>query len=179
LAGIGNAKIAGACFHKCFIDKALGQDGNLSGLSGTDFAILYCMVAKCAYFDEVNVLASDANWAWPSALRDIFRPRGVNLLVARSASEFVNIIEQKRIHTAIIDMDTESSNGLATIKIIRLSYPLVPCLLLKSHGNESLLEKALELDVFSVIDKPVDMDLLLAQFNRIFLKKYSSDLFAD
>jgi DNA-binding NtrC family response regulator len=76
-------------------------------------------------------------------------------------------------------MDTERSNGLTTIKIIRLSYPLVPCLLLKSHGNESLLEKALELDVFSVIDKPVDMDLLLAQFNRIFLKKYSSDLFAD
>ncbi|TFG45515.1 MAG: response regulator [Candidatus Brocadiia bacterium] len=137
------------------------------------------MVAMRANFDEVNVLASDADWAWPFALRDIFKPRGVNLLVARSAGEFVNIIEHKRIHTAIIDLDAERSNGLTTIRIIRLSYPMMPCLLLKSQGNDNVLEKALELDVFSVLDKPVDMGILLSRLNRLFLKKYDSDLFAD
>jgi len=35
------------------------------------------------------VLTSGANWAWPEALRYIFRPRGVNLLVAENAAEFV------------------------------------------------------------------------------------------
>jgi hypothetical protein len=50
-------------------------------------------------------------------LRDIFRPREVNLLVAHGASEFVNIIEARRIHTAIVDVDSEGG-GLATVKVI-------------------------------------------------------------
>ncbi len=128
-------------------------------------------------FDEVNVLTSGANWAWSSALQEIFRPRGVNLLVAQGADEFVNVIEQRRIHATIIDMDSERSNALATIKIIRMDYPLLPCILLTKEAGEGLLEKALRLDVFSVIDKPVDMGILLELLNRLFVKRYNSDIF--
>lgn len=100
-------------------------------------------------------------------------------MVAESASEFVNIIERKRIHTTIVDMDSERSNGLATIRIIRIENPLVPCILLTSTAGKSLLGKALQLDVFSVIDKPVDMQILREQLNRLFLKKYNSRLFGE
>ncbi|MHC4510723.1 MAG: response regulator [Planctomycetota bacterium] len=135
------------------------------------------MVSNLSKLEEVNVLASDASWAWPEALRCIFRPRGVNLLVAENATDFVNIIEKKRIHTTIVDMDSEQSNGLATIRIIRMGYPLVPCILLASSTGKSLLGKALRLDVFSVIDKPVDMHILRQQLNRLFIKKYDSAIF--
>ncbi len=139
---------------------------------------LTIMVSDSRQLEEVNVLASDANWAWPAALQDIFRPRGVNLLVAKSVDGFVNIIGRKRIHTTIVDMDSERSNGLATIKIIRMNYPLLPCILLSSEVGESVLSKALRLDVFSVIDKPVDMGVLREQLNRLFMKKYNSGIFA-
>ena len=135
------------------------------------------MVSNLSKLEEINVLASEANWAWPEALRYIFQPRGVNLLVAESAVEFVNIIERKRIHTTIVDMDSEGSDGLATIKIIRMGYPLLPCILLASTAGEALLGKALQLDVFSVIEKPVDMRILREQLNRLFIKKYHSDIF--
>jgi DNA-binding NtrC family response regulator len=135
------------------------------------------MVSNLSKLEEINVLASDAGWAWPEALRSIFRPRGVNLLVAENATQFVHIIEKKRIHTTIVDMDSEQSNGLATIRIIRMDYPLLPCILLASTAGKSLLGKALRLDVFSVIDKPVDMHILLQQLNRLFMKKYDSDIF--
>ncbi|MHC4628149.1 MAG: hypothetical protein ACYTDV_14315 [Planctomycetota bacterium] len=42
------------------------------------------MVSNLSKLEEVNVLASGADWAWPEALRHIFRPRGVNLLVAEN-----------------------------------------------------------------------------------------------
>ena len=137
------------------------------------------MVSNLSKLEEINVLASEANWAWPEAVRYIFRPRGVNLLMAENAVEFVNIIERKRIHTTIVDMDSEECNGLATIRIIRMDYPLLPCILLTSTAGESLLGKALRLDVFSVIDKPVDMSVLREQLNRLFVKKYDSDIFAQ
>ncbi len=129
--------------------------------------------------DEVNVLASEANWAWPLALRDIFQPRGVNLLVADSTGDFLNIIRRKRIHTAIVDMDSEQAGGLATIKVIRMNHPLLPCLLLTSAASGSLLETALRLDVFSVLQKPVNMSILLRLLDRLFMKKYNSDIFAE
>jgi len=124
-----------------------------------------------------NVLASEANWAWPEALRHIFRPREVNLLIADDTAEFVNIIKTGRIHTTIVDTDSEKSNGLATIKIIRMSYPLLPCILLTSAAGQAVLSKALRLDVFSVIDKPVDMGILKDQLNKLFIKKYDSYIF--
>lgn len=124
------------------------------------------------------MLASAANWAWPQALRDIFKPRGVNLLVAEKANDFVTIIANKRIHTAIVDMDSEAPGGLTTVKVIRLGYPRVPCILLTSNTDQDLLGKALQLEVFGVVGKPVDMDILRELLNRLFRKKYNSNLFA-
>ena len=137
------------------------------------------MVSNLSKLKEINLLASGANWAWPQAVRNILRPRGVNLLVAEDAGEFVHIIERRRIHTTIVDMDSEKSNALATIKIIRMDYPLLPCILLTSAASEAILGKALQLDVFGVIDKPVDMGILQQVLNRLFLKKYNSDIFAE
>ena len=135
------------------------------------------MVSNLSKLEEVNVLASGAHWAWPEALRRIFRPRGVSLLVAENATDFVNIIRRRRIHTTIVDMDSEHSNGLATIKIIRMEYPLLPCILLSSRAGRELLGEALRLDVFSVVDKPVDMLILRELLDRLFVKKYDSSIF--
>jgi DNA-binding NtrC family response regulator len=127
---------------------------------------------------EVNVLANEANWAWPVAMRNIFRPRGINLLVARGPGELINIIRRRRIHTTIMDVDCETGS-LTTIKIIRMDYPLLPCIMLASESGKEVLRKALQLGVFSVIDKPVDMGVLREQLNKLFTKKYNSDIFAE
>jgi DNA-binding NtrC family response regulator len=136
------------------------------------------MVAQWTKLDEVNVLASAADWAWPQALRDIFQPRGVNLLMADNAGDFVQIIAHRRIHTTIVDMESGRSGGLTTIRLIRTEYPLVPCILLTSKADPEVLGKALQLDVFGVVGKPVNMEVLQELLNRLFLKRYNSDLFA-
>jgi len=109
------------------------------------------MVAQWSQLDEVNVLASAANWAWPQAVRNLFQPRGVNLMVAQDADDFVHIIGRRRIHATIVDMDAQRPSGLA---------------------------KALRLDVFGVVGKPVNMEILRELLNRVFLKKYNSNIFA-
>jgi DNA-binding NtrC family response regulator len=136
------------------------------------------MVLNESKLGEVNVLASGAGWGWPEALRYIFQPRGVNLLVAESTGDFVDIIKRKRIQAAIVDMDSEAG-GLATIKIIRMDYPRLPCILLSNEPGEAVLRAALGLDVFSVIDKPVNMGILREQLHRLFIKKYNNGNFAE
>ena len=126
---------------------------------------------------EVNILAS-SNWAWPQALRNIFQPRGVNLMMAENTNDFLNVIERRRIHTTIVDTDSQAG-GLATIKVIRINYPLLPCIVLTSKCGRSVLGEALKLDVFGVIDKPVDMTVLQRLLNRLFVKKYNSGIFKE
>ncbi len=135
------------------------------------------MVYNTSKLEEINVLASEADWAWPEALQRIFQPRGVNLLMAQSADQFINVIGRKRIHTAIVDADSEEFNGIIIVKIIRMNYPSLPCIMLTSEAKETVLSEALQLDVFSVIGKPVDMSILQKQLNRLFLKMYDSNIF--
>lgn len=135
------------------------------------------MVYGPSKLEEISVLASEADWAWPEALQRIFQPRGVNLLMAQSADEFIDVIGSRRIHTAIVDADSEEFNGLVIVRIIRMNYPLLPCIMLTSDVECAILSEALRLDVFSVIGKPVDMNILQRQLNRLFLKMYDSNIF--
>ncbi len=128
--------------------------------------------------NSINVLVSQRNWAWPEAVRSIFRPRGINSLLAENTNDVLSIIRRRHIHTAIVDMSSDSLNGLSTIRIIRGHYPSLPCILLSNAAEKDVLSKALQLDVFSVIAKPVNMNLLQEQLNKIFLKKYGSSVFS-
>lgn len=127
--------------------------------------------------DSVKVLINGSGWAWPDVARQIFKNRPVELLVVGRADEALNVLQHRRVHTAILDMDCETTNGLAVIKMIRSGFPLLPCILLADSAEEKLLSAALELDVFSVINKPVDIELLQNQLHRLFVKKYNSNLF--
>lgn len=127
--------------------------------------------------DGIKVLINGFDWAWPDAVRQIFKARGVELLMVRRADEALNVLQQRRIHTAIVDMDSKTLNGLSMIKIIRSSFPVLPCILLTEAAEDKLLSAALELDVFSVMNKPVDLVLLQNQLHRLFVKRYDSNLF--
>lgn len=118
-----------------------------------------------------------SNWAWPEAVRSIFAPRGVNSIIAADAASVLDIIERRSIHTAIVDMDSAPASGLTIIRVIRDYHPMLPCILVSGSAEQNLLASALALDVFSVIAKPVDMNILQDQLNRLFVKKYHSMIF--
>jgi DNA-binding NtrC family response regulator len=127
--------------------------------------------------EYINVLINDSGWAWPEVVRQIFRGRSVELSLVRQADEALYVLQHRRIHTAIVDMDCETG-GLTIIKMIRSGFPLLPCILIAETAEQKLLSAALELDVFSVINKPVNILLLQSQLHRLFLKKYGSNIFA-
>ena len=142
---------------------------------------IYCRYIVMMYEDlqggQINVLVSEADWAWPMAVREIFLPRGVSMMLARRPGDVVDIMRQRRIHTAIIDMDSGAMSGIGVIKIIRSENPLLPCILLARQMEQTVLSKALELDVFSVIGKPVDFDVLQLQLDKLFTRHYNCDVF--
>lgn len=136
------------------------------------------MVPSISHSDDVNVLISNANWAWPQAVEQIFQPRGVNALVADSGGDMLQLVDQKRIHLAILDMGLDEFSGLQTLRLLRQHHKLLPCILLAKQINSKLLAAALDLRAFSVINKPVDLNLLAGQIDRLFHKFYASNMFS-
>jgi len=135
------------------------------------------MAQRLSQPSTVNVLIGNANWAWPQAVAELFRPRGINALVANSSNEMVNIIDKNKVHLALLDVSFDQLTGLQTLKIIRKHDKLLPCILLAQLINERLLSEALSLDVFSVLNIPVDITRLQEQLNRLFVKYYDSNMF--
>ena len=41
-----------------------------------------------------------------------------------------SVLRRKRIHTTIVNIDAEMSDGLVTVRIIRIDYPLLLCIVL-------------------------------------------------
>lgn len=139
------------------------------------------MVSELSNIEEIRLLASGGDWQWPEAQRDLFGPRGINFMVANSPREFVNIIEHTRVHAAIVDVDQSQSaaRNLSTVRLIRMGSPLLPCIALSQKTSKDILASALRLDVFSVIQKPVPMEILREQLHRLFIKRYKMDVFAS
>jgi hypothetical protein len=101
-------------FYKC-LEKANLHSTQIYNPSGSDLGGL-------GRAEQVNLLASASDWAWPQAVRQIFKPRGVNLLLAGSIDEFIVVLGSRRIHAAIIDLDSQSC-GLTAIRVIRMGHP--------------------------------------------------------
>lgn len=129
--------------------------------------------------NEINVLIDQSKWDWAEAVRRVFEPRGINAIVASGAMEALEILDRRRIHTAIVDMESERPSGLGIIRVMRGRYPSLPCILLSNEPKGRLLSSALELDVFSVIGKPVNMGILQEQLDRLFTKRYNSTVFRE
>lgn len=125
-----------------------------------------------------NVLLSQTHWNWPQAVADIFQPRGVNAMMASSADDIIKIAHTSTVHLAIVDSGMDELHGVRTVKVLRNYYQTLPCIMLADEGDNKVLAEALNLNVFSVLNKPVDIPLLEEQIDRLFRKFYESDLFS-
>jgi len=151
------------------------------------------MALRLTQDDCINVLIDSARWAWPQAVATIFRPRGINALVAHSFADAVRLVRNNRIHLAILDSRSEPRSqdlallnrprrelsGLQVLRTVRSYDRLLPCILLAHDIDDRLLAEALALGAFSVVGKPVDLQLLARQIDRLFLKWYQCNVFSS
>ncbi len=127
---------------------------------------------------EINVLVGHGDRAWSNAVEEMFAPRGIRSMIASSAGEAVDILAGSRVHMALVDIDSQVVNGLSIVRAVRGYEPMLPCIMASERCERPVLSRALELDVFSVIAKPIDVLILQSQLNRLFIKKYNSYVFS-
>lgn len=126
-----------------------------------------------------TVLLANDQESWHDNVRRLLEPQGVQTISARSGREALHLIESQPVHVAVLDYQMPQLGGLQVVKLMREMHkpdPLKapPAILLANDLNSHLLREALMAHVFSVLSKPVDLNLLLDALARVLKRRYES-----
>lgn len=119
---------------------------------------------------------------WTRQLPRLLQPMGVRAYVARCGTEAVQYARQYAIHAAVIDLATprdpaRAAAGTWLLELFNRLERRPPVVVLRSPAgdrrrDERELLEALRLRAFTVLEKPVDIEQLLAVFQRLMERQY-------
>ena len=125
---------------------------------------------------------------WTRQLPQIVRPLGVEASIASNSKEALCILETTAIHAAVIDLNTPALNndansgvggGLWLLQVLQRLPNKPPVVVVNSHSYSQkqsgrMLNQALDLGAFSVVNWPVQIDTLLSTFQRLIERAYNN-----
>jgi CheY-like chemotaxis protein len=121
--------------------------------------------------NRFTVLLANEQEDWHQTVRGLLQPQGVHTVSAHNGREALNLIESTPVHVAVLDAQMPQLGGLQVIRMLRELHKATPAILLTSHMTNYLLHEALGMQVFSVLSKPVDLNVLLDALARV-LRRY-------
>jgi CheY-like chemotaxis protein len=121
-----------------------------------------------------SVLLANDSGGWQDTVRRLLEPQGVTTLAVRSGQEALDLLRQQPIHVAVLDQQMPQLGGLQVIRLMKQLPSAPPAILLAQHLTDHLLHEALGMSVFSVLSKPVDLNLLLDALARVLRRRYAS-----
>jgi len=119
-----------------------------------------------------NLLITDDDDAFRESLRGIFESEGFRTLLAQSGEEALDILNEERVHLALLDQHLPRLTGLETLRIIRQVNAIMPVILLTADRTRQLLQDALSAQAFCVIPKPVSRNAVIYMVQRALARSY-------
>ena len=92
--------------------------------------------------------------------------RGVDATGAVSGQEALTLIERQSFDVVLLDVRMPGLGGLDVIKRIKQSHPDLEVILLSGHGAKEDVETGLRLGAFDYLQKPVDLEDVIAILYR-------------
>jgi CheY-like chemotaxis protein len=124
--------------------------------------------------NRLTLLLANDQEQWHDTIRQLLESQGVQTLSARSGREALDLIESVPVHVAVLDTQMPQLGGLQVVRLMRELEKAPPAILLARSLTNHLLQEALGMQVFSVLEKPVDFNLLLDAIARLLRRHYES-----
>jgi CheY-like chemotaxis protein len=120
-----------------------------------------------------RILITDDDNRCREALRDIMSPEGYETLEAACGEEAIDIVHSGvQVHLVMLDMQMPTLTGLETLQMVRQINALLPAILVTADITASLMRQAIQSQVYSVIPKPVNKNVVLYTVIRALTKFY-------
>ncbi|HHT9120658.1 MAG TPA: response regulator [Candidatus Hypogeohydataceae bacterium YC41] len=122
---------------------------------------------------KYSLLITDEDEGYRRHLQETFEPKGYNTYLAGSGREAIEIAREVLIHALIMDMDLPDISGLEAFRYIKHEVKLIlPCILLSCDTTKELMLRALSANAYTVISKPVNLEVILFAVEQLIKKYY-------
>jgi DNA-binding NtrC family response regulator len=86
--------------------------------------------------------------------------------VAFNGEEALAVVEEDLPDVMVLDLKMPGMGGLEVLEAVKKKYPSVQVIILTGHGSENERTTALRLGAFAYLNKPVDIQDLMAEVRR-------------
>jgi len=132
-------------------------------------AIMVAMARHCG--GPFSLVISGEARSWQPALEQIIGPRWLVTHAVRGGEELLQLVSTGAADAAVLDDCPEW--GLDVLQLLRMIRRLdarLPVVVITERRDRQWLEHALRLAVFSVVAKPLELEALLRQLQRIMVR---------
>ena len=120
---------------------------------------------------QIKILLVDDEEGYVNVLAKRMTKRQVEVSVALSGSEAIQILRKKDFDVAVVDLKMEDMDGIEVLKIFKKMDPELPVVMLTGHGSEKAARDGLALGAFDYLTKPCDLEDLLATITKAAERK--------
>ncbi len=119
----------------------------------------------------LRLVVSGEAGAWQFALSQIVGPQWVETLPVQRDVELLDAVRSGQADAAVIDDEVDwGLDILQVLRMIRRLNERIPVVVVTSRNDRRLLEAALRLAAFSVVTKPLELEELLRQLQRLMAR---------
>src|SRR5512145_3454066 len=111
-----------------------------------------------------RVLLVDDEPSVRAALKELVQGHGWEPLVARSASEALELVD--RADAVVTDFSMPEMDGMALLRALHERDESLPVILLTAHGSERLAVRAMKAGAYEYVPKPFDVDEMTIALER-------------
>jgi CheY-like chemotaxis protein len=122
-----------------------------------------------------SILVTDDDRGSREALAGLLAEQGFETRQAASGEEAIEIVQVEIIHLAFFDMHMPRMTGLEALQQVRMINDLLPAILVTADTTRELIRQAFQAQVFSVIPKPINKNVVLHTLTRALNRVYHDE----
>lgn len=119
-----------------------------------------------------SLLITDDDRDFRETLRSVFEPRGFRTILAADGREGLEIVRESDFHLLLVDMHMPRMTGLEMVRRLRELPSKVPCILLSAALDEEICQQARQIEVNSILSKPVTFTQLTTIVGQLMQERY-------
>jgi two-component system, response regulator PdtaR len=122
-----------------------------------------------------SILVADDDRGTRETLGEMLAARGFRVKLAADGGEAVELVQVDLVHLVLFDMHMPRLTGLEAFAVIRQTLDrILPAVLMTADANNDLIRQAFAAQVYSVIPKPVNGNVVLHTLERALAKVYGA-----
>jgi two-component system, response regulator PdtaR len=120
-----------------------------------------------------SILIADDDRGTRETLGEMLASRGFRIMLAADGGEAVELVQVDLVHLVLFDMHMPRLTGLEAFAVIRQTLDrILPAVLMTADANNDLIRQAFAAQVYSVIPKPVNGNVVLHTLERALARVY-------